>query len=415
MPVNNHKTTIKGPLRHPPFRRLWIALTTSRLGDQFTVLALTWFMLELTGSGKAIGLVLLCFQLPTLVTSPVIGRFLDRYQPRLVMSVDNFCRAFIIAAIPILHWLNAFEIWHIYALALLTGILSPATEVGVPVVIPHLVADEELEGANALLSMVWEIATLAGPAVAGFLVEFLGGPAVLLIDAVTFLIMGFVTFSIPDVHREQIEENATEQRGLLGFGTLMRMRIVRLLTALMLLLLFVQGLQAVALAVYSQRTLEAGAAEYGLLLSAFGTGSVLGLLLINRLLAQRDRPGITLAVIFVLFGFLVFPLVFLRSLPTAMLFLALAGFFAAPYFVIERSLVQRLVPAHLRGEIFGVRGALSISGYPLGGAVGGAFLDYVSSPVVIGVSSLTCMAVGLAGLVSPTLRGIKRNGEDEAR
>lgn len=369
-------------------------------------------MLELTGSGTAIGLVLLCFQLPTLVTSPLMGWLLDRYQPRWVMGVDNFCRAFIIAVIPILHWLNALEIWHIYALALLSGVLSPATEVGVPVVTPHLVADAELEGANTLLSMVWEIATLAGPAIAGFLVEYFGGPAVLLIDATTFLVMGFVTFSIPDVRRGRTGQSAAERGRLLGFGTLVRMKSVRVLTGLTLLMLFVQGLQAVALALYSQRTLQAGASEYGLLLSAFGAGSILGLLLINRFLAQRDRPGITLGVIFILFGLLVFPLVFLRSLSAAMLCLALAGFLAAPYFVIERSLVQRLVPARLRGEIFGVRGALSISGYPLGGAVGGVFLDHLSAPVVIGLSCLACMASGIAGLLSPTLRSIKRGDEE---
>ena len=260
--------------------------------------------------------------------------------------------------------------------------------------------------------MFLEIATLPGPAVAWFLVEYFSGPAVLLIDAVTFLIMGLVTFSIPDIQREQTGESDTEQGGLLGFGTLVRMKSVRLLTGLTLLMLFVQGLQAVALAVYSQRTLQAGASEYGLLLSAFGAGSILGLLLINRFLAQRDRPGITLAVIFVLFGFLVFPLAFLRSLLAAMLCLALAGFFAAPYFVIERSLVQRLVPAPLRGEIFGARGALSISGYPLGGAVGGVSLDYLSAPLVIGLSCLACMASGVAGLLSPTVRGIRRAGEE---
>lgn len=406
-----HRRTASLPasLRHPSFRHLWIALTASRFGDELTMLALVWIMLKLTGSGAAVGLVLLCFQAPTLVTSPLVGRLLDQYQPRLVMSIDNFCRALIIAAIPALHWLNALEVWHIYVLALLAGSFSPATEVGVPVIVPRLVANEELEGANALLAMAWEIATLAGPAIAGFLVDFLGGPAVLLIDVTTFLFMTVVTCSIPAARSERTYESAPERWSLLGFGTLMRMKAVRLLTALTLLLLFVQGLQSVALAVYSQRTLAAGASEYGLLMSAFGGGSVLGLLAINRLLAQHEHPGIMLAVIFVLFGLLVFPLTFLRSLRAAMLFLALAGVFAAPYFVIVRSLMQRLVPARLRGEIFGAQGALSISGYPLGGALGGALLDYLSAPVVIGLSCVGCMTAGLVGLLSPTLRGIKQN------
>lgn len=76
------------------------------LGDQFTIIALLWFVLELTGSGAAVGLVILCFDLPGLVTGAILGRLLDRYQPRLVMGYDNLARAALIAAIPTLYALG---------------------------------------------------------------------------------------------------------------------------------------------------------------------------------------------------------------------------------------------------------------------------------------------------------------------
>ena len=52
------------PLRHPAFQRLWLGLSISYLGDQFTIIALLWFVLQLTGSGAAVGLVIFCFDLP---------------------------------------------------------------------------------------------------------------------------------------------------------------------------------------------------------------------------------------------------------------------------------------------------------------------------------------------------------------
>ena len=55
---------VGAPLRHPAFQRLWLGLSISYLGDQFTIIALLWFVLQLTGSGAAVGLVILCFDLP---------------------------------------------------------------------------------------------------------------------------------------------------------------------------------------------------------------------------------------------------------------------------------------------------------------------------------------------------------------
>jgi transmembrane secretion effector len=84
---------VGAPLREPAFQRLWLGLSLSNLGDQFTIIALLWFILQLTGSEAAVGLVILCFDLPGVVTGAIRGRLLDRYQPRLVMGSDNLARA----------------------------------------------------------------------------------------------------------------------------------------------------------------------------------------------------------------------------------------------------------------------------------------------------------------------------------
>jgi MFS family permease len=398
--MSTRKEVLRSPLHHPAFRRLWLGLVISRLGDQFTVIALIWFVLQLTGSGVAIGLLVFCFQLPTTISSPLMGKLLDRCQPRTIMAVDNFGRACIIGAIPALYLFGALHLWMVYVLALFSGILSPATEVGCRLVIPRLVPDEVLEKANSLSSISWDFATLVGPALAGILVSVIGAPNVLLLDAASFVLMGTMVLSIPHLQslRTSMEE-VENHKSLLGFGTIFRMKAVRFLTVLTLLFLFAQGLAEIAIPVYSQKTLGAGAAGYGLLMSAFGVGSLLALMLISQFWSRNKRQGLSLAMILIMSGLLLAPLVFLRTLPVAMLFISLAGFAAAPYYVVEQSLMQRLVPKNVQGQVFGARGALSVAGYPLGGATGGVLMAAIAAPFVIGISALLCIGMGCACLI----------------
>lgn len=384
----------------------------SRLGDQFTVIALIWFTLELTGSGVAVGAVILCFQLPKLISGPLAGILLDRYQPRFILAIDNFARTLSIAAIPGIYWLGTLHMWHVYALVLAAGTFSPATEVGVRVLIPELVPDHEIEGANALWSMSWEYAMILGPAAAGFLVESVGGPMVLLIDAGSFLLMGTLVCFLPNLIRDQKEADGSAGglAGRFGFGPLVRMKKVFIITMLTTVFFFAYGPLEVGLPAYSREVLQAGASGYGLMWSAFGIGSVLGLLSIGRF-SNLPRPGMLLAAIALLWGVLLLPLLIIENLPLAMVCLFVAGFAWSPYNVTDTSLTQRLVPQHLRGRIFGIRAMLNVGSAPLGAAVGGILLDYLSVLAVIGASALTCMIIGAVGFLSPTLRGIRRGEE----
>lgn len=399
---------VRSPLYRPTFLRLWLGLMFSRMGDALTTVALIWFVLQLTGSGIAIGLIVLCFQLPAVVASPLMGILLDRYQPRLVMAVDNFGRTCIIAAIPLLYLFGALQLWMVYALALCAGMLSPATEVGLKIIIPRLVPDEELERANALSSISWDFSTLVGPAIAGFLIIFLRAPIVLLIDALTFLLMGAMVLTFPRIqHINQGPAQGSKRSGnLLGFGTLFRMKQVLLLSILTLLFLFMQGLTEVAIPVYSQKTLGSGSAGYGLLMTAFSIGSLLALALISQRWTRSRHQGITLAMIVLFSGLTLVPLIVIHTLLLALIVMGLAGLAAASYYVVEQSITQRLVPEQVRGQIFGARGALNVAGYPLGGMLGGVLLGTLGVPFAFGTAVLLCLVMGAMCLASPLIRGL---------
>lgn len=401
--LNSQQEQVRSPLYRPTFLRLWLGLMFSRMGDQLTAVALIWFVLQLTGSGIAIGLIVLCFQLPAVVASPLMGILLDRCQPRILMAVDNFGRACIIAAIPLLYLTGALHLWMIYALALCAGVLSPATEVGLKIIVPKIVPDAELERANSLSAISWDFSTLVGPAIAGFLIILTRAPLVLLIDALTFLLMGVMVLALPHIQRGNLVPARDSKRpggNLLGFGTLFRMKRVLLLSILTLLFLFMQGLTEVTIPVYSQKTLNSGSAGYGLLMTASSIGSLLSLTLISQRWTRSSRQGIALALILLLSGLTLAPLIFIHTLPLALLVMGLAGLAAAPWYVVEQSITQRLVPEQVRGQIFGARGALNVAGYPLGGMIGGLLLSILGVPFAFGTAVLLCLLMAAICLSS---------------
>lgn len=147
-------------VRRRPFGRFWLGMAISRTGEAFTTVALSWLVLRVAGPSE-LGLVLLCYGLPRLVAGPVAGHLLDRFQPRMLLGWDNALRGMLIVLLPLLDYLGSLQVRHIYIMALFSAALAPITEVAERTLVPRLVDDDELEGANALLSMNWELAYIA--------------------------------------------------------------------------------------------------------------------------------------------------------------------------------------------------------------------------------------------------------------
>lgn len=411
-----------GVLGRSSFKRMWGGVLLSRVGDQFTVVALMWFVLELAGPGAA-GLVLASFGLPVLVSGPVAGRFLDRFQPRVVMSLDNLFRAAFIALVPALHWAGILQIWQLCAIAFACGLLSPATEVGERTLVPELVPDGELEEANALVSANWEVAALVGPLGAGVFIVLIGPTTTLFVDSVSFLAISGIMLTMPSMSRGRPEGHSELAPGAFGralketfegFALLVEMRAVGLLTLGSLVVLFLEGVREVLIPVYGREVLGAGASGYGAMISTIAAGSLLGLLILAPL-ARKVAPGVALAGVLALGGLLFAPLAFVGSLPAALVVVFAAGFALAPFYVISRSASQRLVPERLRGRVFGAGASLGAAGFPLGSAAGGFLLTGLSTETVILLSSVLMAALGITMLTlrKPPDPGTPPSAEDD--
>ena len=196
-----------------------------------------------------------------------------------------------------------------------------------------------------------------------------------------------------------------ERSRWLGFGALFSLPYVPALTLLSLVFFFSYGPLEAALPVYSSQTLHANADGYGLLWTGFGVGAFAGVSTLtsdSRTAGGRASPCRLIAV---LWGALLLPPVVHPSAP-ARDAVPRCGWciLGALYADGDHRLLQRLVPAEIRGQVFGARHSLVVAAAPLGAAFGGVLLQYLSAPLVIAISGLACILAGLGGLVSPSLR-----------
>jgi len=390
--------------RNPAFGRLWVGQMISLFGDAFALIALPWFVLHITGSATATAGILLTLQLPSILTSLIIGSLIDRFQPRAIMAMDNGLRTLIIGLIPVLYWFGLLQPWLLFLLTFLTGMLVPATEVGARSILPHLVEDHDLDAANMLGSFSLNLSLVVGPAIAGILVAAFGGPSALLIDAGTFAVMALVAITLPILERNRPPAQAPLSERL-GLRQLWNMKVVRLTTLLSLVFFFSYGPLEAALPIYSHAVLQTDARGYGLLWSALALGALIGTLATTSL-SKHVRLGVVLPLIALLWGVSLLPVVFNSNLWFACGLLLLGGLMWGPYTPMETTLLQRSIPTAQLGRVFGARSTLLTGGTPLGLAAGGIMLAFVPSTSVIGLSAFACILVGLGALASPAFRGL---------
>jgi MFS family permease len=177
--------------------------TVSWMGDQFYLVALPWLILQLVSSSVALGTIMMTAAIPRGVLMLMGGAVSDRISPRKIMIATAWARTILVAAIGVLLWLHATQLWQLYILAFAFGsadaFYAPASQK----FMPSLVKPEQLPAANSVAQGTLQITSLIGPAPAGFIVKAFGTAWAFLIDAVSFLFILGALVRLPDPPQAQ--------------------------------------------------------------------------------------------------------------------------------------------------------------------------------------------------------------------
>ncbi len=179
---------ILSPLALRDFRLVWFGEGVSLVGDAFQIVALSWLVLGLTGSGLALGTILVATAIPRGVFVLLGGVLADRVSPRDLALGSNILRAVLTTVVAGLVIGGGVQVWHLALVGSLFGTVDAVFYPAINTLVPRLVPAGRLPAANAIMEGTRQLMGTVGPALAGFAVALIGvGPAYV-IDALSFAV-----------------------------------------------------------------------------------------------------------------------------------------------------------------------------------------------------------------------------------
>ncbi len=392
-------------LSHQSFRALWLAQTTSVVGDRMVIVALALFINDLTGSATDIGLVLGAQTLPFVAFLLFGGVWADRLPRARLMIATDLARAGLHTLLAILIFTDAVEVWHVIVIEALFGSAEAFFRPAFTGLLPQTIPPSELQPAQALTNVSNTIAELAGPALATALVLGLGAGWAFALDALTFLVSAWFLLRVrvadpPPTERRTVFAEMAE--GFVHFRSRpwlwVTVAVFSLIVPLAFAPLFVVGPGFIEDSYDS-------AALFGVLTTLLGAGALLG-----GVIGLRWSPDRPLLVAFI--GMLVWPVVPILLGVTAPVALVLAvavvaGVASALFDVLWHTTMAREIPPAALSRVSSYDWMGSLVLLPVGYIAAGPIAEATSPETVLvasGVAGVVLVAIGLIPRDTRTLR-----------
>ena len=411
-PVTAPPTTAEPPAQHEEplarnrdFRVLLTSQGVSALGDAVSFTALPLLVLALTGSGLAMGLVGALQTLPDLVFGMVAGALADRNDRKRMMFLADLGRAVLTASIPISVLVGGPTMIVILVVAAPMSVLRALFLAGYTASVPALVGRSQIARANSYFEAIYSVGYIVGPAVAGVLSATIGPGPTLGIDAVSFALSGLALAFVRRDLRAPVDrppasllEDIRE-----GIDYILAHPTLRAIIVFWGVVSISTAPLVTALAVYITRDLDYPDTILGLILTAYGIGTVVGALLTSRA-GRRPVAPILLGGTFATGVFLVIVSA-TDQVPVLLAVAVGSGVAQSMVLVTYLTLRTALSPDALLGRIGSTARTISLGLQPIGLLVGGALIDLTS-----GATTIAVMGLVLAGLslVFVPVRALRR-------
>jgi MFS family permease len=370
-----------GSLSHDPdFVKLWVGQTISELGSWLGALPLLAILL-LRATPAQMGVLETLLAAPAIFIGLFAGAWVDRRRRRPLLIAADLGRALTLGSLPLLALAGWLNIGTLYGIALVTGSLTVLFEIAHPSYMPTLVQEEQLVEANSKLGASSSLAEIGSPALGGLLVQWIGAPLTVLLDALSFLASALF---LGRIRRPEPAPAPPAQRPALGrdiaagLGLVVRQPLLRAMAGSSATRDFFGGFFGALYGLFVIRTLGLSPAVLGLLVGSGGAGALLGALLVPRL-ARHFGRGPTLAGAFLVSAALVLLIPLAGGPPLLAAGVLFAGqvlgdLALAVCSILALSLRQQITPSGLLGRVNAsvhfLTGGCSTLGVLAGGLIG---------------------------------------------
>ncbi|TAN06041.1 MAG: MFS transporter [Rhodanobacteraceae bacterium] len=428
--MNTVSVGAPNPVQKPLFKNRDFSLlfggsSISSFGDQFTLVALPWLVLKLTGNPAALGIVLAVMAFPRAAFMLIGGAVVDRMSPRVVLLGARAVNAVCIVILAVLVLAGGIQMWMVYLLALGIGLSTAFAYPAGSAILPQLVPPRQLRPANAAFMGARQLSMVGGPVLAGFVIalgahhaasaqalpDARGLGTAFAIDAASF-VCSLVSLALIRIHGDShppekgtgvFASIASGIRHVWADAPLRAFVIYASFVAV-----FVGGPIQVGMPVLADTRMNLGAASLGILMTAQGVGMFIGSFLSG--FAQRVVRGHLGVMVLCCDG--------LTGLALAALSLAHTTYFGAALLFCTGLLggvemiaiftwIQQRVSQAVMGRTMSILMFTFMGLGPLSAAAAGAFLKVISLTTLFGAAGLTLTVIALLCLASPQMRGIR--------
>lgn len=384
------------------FLKVWSGQIVSTLGDGVHRIAVLWWARQATGSNLIVVLVALASVLPTLAAAPIAGWMVDRFPRRRLMLAADAIRLVTSAVLALAAWAGWLSTPLVVVVAALAAVAAAVFDPALMASVSVLVPEERRATANSMLGVSGAFAGIAGPALGGLLIGFVGLTAAFWFDAATFAV-SFVMVAASVIPMPERAETSDDD-GSFAAGW----RLVRSNREVRDLVLVAAGLNlcvaplTVLIVELAVGELRLGGQGFGLLDAAIPIGIVAGFVLAPKVAARPRAALVSLLGVGAALGLS-------GAAPWAWacgLAFVLAGVGVGVANTILPTRFQATIDPAMQGRVFSVVGALGQAGRPIG--------LLLAAPLIAGVGVRWGLVVVGAALAAVSFAGRRGLGGGEA-
>lgn len=378
---------------------LWGARSCSRFGDALEMLALLYLVYDLTGSGLAMGSLMLFSVLPNAIVSPLAGVIADRYNKNKIMFFAEMTRTLCIILIPVLMFTKIIHLWHIYAISVVVSIAESFFEPTAGTTFVLVVGKEDMPIYNSIVTISNHIMRVLGYSLSGILIAASAGKEIIFtIDAVTFLASAVVSLivKIPKLENDDSKEDTSFKNELLsGFRYVFGNKIIMSIMLVILLTQFLGTPLDTYIPIIIDRILKVATAWSGY----FATAAIIGAILGNILYPILNKTSMKLYHLY-LYGIASLGVsislggVILSPVYYAFMFF-MSGLIGSLISVWSFTEIQILVDTNYLGRVFSLLTMIALISAPLAGVVFGGLADIVYIPLIFKYISLLWFSISV--------------------
>jgi len=379
------------------FRLYLIGQLVSAAGTWMHFTASSWLVLQLSGSGTAIGVNAALQFGPLLVLAPWGGLLADRFDKRRILMGTQAGFGLLALGLFALIAADAIALWMVYALSLLTGVVHAFDNPTRQSFYVEMVGEDGITNAVSLNSAAFTGARIVGPAVAGLLISAFGIEWPFLIDGVSYLAMiGALAAMRPE---ELIPQRRAERRrGQLVDGLRYVWSTPNLRRPLLVLaVVFTVSFQFLVLVpLLAERVFDGDAGTFGVLSAVAGVGSFAGAMTMAN---RAPRPTYLLLGIFgTAFGIGLLVIAAAPTLLVAVLLMVPLGFVTMAFMITGNTMLQTNARPEARGRVMALYGVVFLGSTPIGSPVVGWFAEHVGVRQGFVLTGAVAVVTGMAVL-----------------